>query len=644
MEKKIDSNWEKLEEAIQIHESSFSPENPKSRKYSAGFKRKNSSSVRSRSTCKESSGSRPQTSSLYRSFFSQNFEVLPYQVIQNIYFAKCQDLEIPVVPEQEKRFFAYCSAHFGRRRFELRENGLGPHSAKAIGEALRNNQHFAYVDLAKNFLRDEGALVLMRMLKKSTSIVHIDLSSNDITSEGSEQCISELQTHQSLISLNLSSHEGMHRNRIGLSGSRSLSNLLLHSEIIQFLNLAGTGLGSEGLETLMEGLESNRSLLSLNLSHNSINSKSLDRLVNILSHSQVQDLNLSNNQLGDDSCEPISLLLSGGLGKYPELLKLDMSENNITTSGLSKILAAVRINSQLSSLNLSRNDFSKGLSQNLLQFLNENVALKVMNFSYCSIKCESLLGISEGLSKNQGVRVLIFSNNFIADRGAEGIASGLSRNKRLEVLDLTSNRIKDRGGVALAKSLKMNNSLKTLILKNNSIKNEAGQVLVEVSRTKTNLSKINLDLNPVNLRYVHEINKNLKQNISLQQKMIVPKLQQALERVAFKESAFEDLQVKIANKQKEKLDFEAKLKNQGMRLEQASKVEADKLKELNEEYLALKEKSLKLTEEIDSLYAQIYVKVMQKLKLLIDKETHEFNDRIGMVAAEIRKLEKKSKK
>ena len=139
MEKKHDKTWDKLEEAITLHESSYSPDLPKSRKVSAGSCRKTSHSVRSKSTCKESSKlSRPQTSSIYRSFFSTSSESLPYSDMQQIYSSKCKDLEIPVIPDQERRFFSYCSAHFTKRLFCLRENGLGlrRHSGPDVNSGL----------------------------------------------------------------------------------------------------------------------------------------------------------------------------------------------------------------------------------------------------------------------------------------------------------------------------------------------------------------------------------------------------------------------------------------------------------------------------------------------------------------------------
>lgn len=639
--------WDKLEEAIKYSESQTSPEpSVKYRKNSSHIPRKPKYDIRSKSSCKEtpSLSSRPQTAStsFCKSFQSYVLDTLSTSDLQQIYSAKCQDLQIPVIPDQEKRFFNFCFSSFKDRKFSLKESGLGLSSAKTLGNLLKNNPNFAFFDFSKNNLKDEGSLLLLKNLKKSISLVHLDLSSNEISAEGSESILLEIVNHPSLVSLNLSSHEGMHRNRVGLVGSRVLALILQENSVLSFLNLAGTGLGPEGIELLAEGLKGNFNLTSLNLANNLIGFRAVENLLEVVSRSGICELNLAMNKLGNEGCEYVGLMLGGGFGKIADLKKLDLSENEISTPGLSKLFAALRINAQLNFLNLSHNNFSKGLSQNLLQFLTENISISTLNLSHCYLKCESLLGLSEGISKNQGVRVLILSNNFIEDRGCESISYGVSKNRMIQVLDLSSNKIKDRGGVALAKASKMNNTLTTLLLKDNSIKDETGHLLADITRVKKNMIKVNLDLNPVNLKYVHEININLRNNSIAQQKMIVPKLQQALERINIKSSAIESLQTKIQNKEKEKQDIEHKLKTQGQKFDQVSKIEAEKLKELNDEYHALREYSQKLSEEIDDLNNQLYVRPNQKLRLLIERESNEYSEKIGYMAIEVKKLEKNS--
>lgn len=50
-------------------------------------------------------------------------------LLQSLYQAKCKDLVLKPVREQEKRFYEYCQKMIADRRITLRESGLGENSA-----------------------------------------------------------------------------------------------------------------------------------------------------------------------------------------------------------------------------------------------------------------------------------------------------------------------------------------------------------------------------------------------------------------------------------------------------------------------------------------------------------------------------------
>ena len=636
--------WDKLESVLNNEETNTVTSSV--RKSSPYSSRPNSRQheIRSISVCKDSffRSKRPGSSSSVSRQTSIIIPGLTIPQLQSIYAAKCIDLDIPLLLDQEKRFFSYCAFHFTNRKFCLKESGLGLASAKKIGEIMKNNQEFAYLNLSKNNLKDEGGLILVKSLKKSMNLVHLDISSNEISAEGSENIIKELENHNSLASFDISSHEGLHRNRLGTPGSRSISKILSINQVLAFLNLSGTGLGFEGLEIIINGLKDNKSLIALNLANNFLGPKAIESLAVVLVPTEIRDLNLSLNKIGNEGCEYISLLISGAYDGFSMISKLDLSENEITTKGISKLFAALRINSHIRVLYLQKNLFNKGLSQNLSQCLTENIALESLNLSHCLIKCEGLVGISEGIGKNSGILSLYINNNFIQDKGAEMIAIGLSKNKKLKHIDLSSNKIRDNGGIFIAKALQINSFLETVHLKNNLLKDSSAQVLSEITRFKHNLLKLSLDLNPVNLKYISEIKTNTIYNHELQQKKLVPQLQKIIDKISINESAMEELKNRLSLKQKEKNDAEHKLKSQGAKLENIKETEEQKLKELQDEYESLRESSLKLSKEFDDLQQQLNVFFMQKARFFEEKNVKDAFDKIGFVASDIKILEKKS--
>ena len=527
--------------------------------------------------------------------------------LQSIYASKCSDLEIPLVPDQEKRFFNFCATSFQDRKFSLKHCGLGSHSAKQIGEIIKNNNYFAFLNLEKNFLKDQGTLILAKCLKKSMNIVHLDVSSNEITSEGSELIILELLDNQSLASLDISSHEGLHRNRLGIQGAQAMSKMLKSNPVLAFLNLAGTGLGPEGLEILLEGLKNNHILTSLNLANNYFGEKPIRSLAEVLVETELKELNISANKIGNEGCEYISLMLSGGLNSNCSIMKINLSDNEINSTGISKIFAALRINSQLKQLDFRKNQLAKGLSKNMVQCFTENITLELINLSYCELKCEGLVGIAEGLSKNTGIRSLYLNNNSIQDKGVEMISIGIAKNKVLKLIDLSSNKICDKGGLSLGKAIQVNNSVEAIYLKDNNLKDISGQLFSEISRFKPNILKISLDLNPMNLKYMIDIKRNVLSNFEYQQKLVVPKLQKIIDKIYVESNALEELNGKIAKKKKERNDAEHKLKNQGNKLENIKETEEEKLIKIKEEYSNLRDKSIQLSQEIEELNTEMNV-------------------------------------
>lgn len=61
-----------------------------------------------------------------------------------------QDIKININPEQERRFYEYCRKNIRNRRLCLRELGLGLETAKTLSQILRENDHFARLDISKN--------------------------------------------------------------------------------------------------------------------------------------------------------------------------------------------------------------------------------------------------------------------------------------------------------------------------------------------------------------------------------------------------------------------------------------------------------------------------------------------------------------
>ena len=592
---------------------------------------------------RSSSATKTPTLGLNINTESRNNICLKIEDMNKIYIAKCQDLGIPTLPDQEKRFFNYACLHFRNRKFDLSETGIGSKSGRIIGEILKENPNFAYLYLGKNSIKDAGAIDLLINIKNSNFIVHLDVSSNDISPEGSKKILKMIEKNESLISFDISSHEGLHRNRLCTEGAESLQRLLAFNKVLLYLNVSGTSLGPEGCLLMIKGLESNLTLISLNLSSNGLGSKIIEKLAYAVVGTELKELFIANNKIGNEGCDFLGLMLSGGYDGFCMLNKLDISDNEITIKGLSVLLAAIRINTAVCALILKKNNFSKGLSSNFYQFLTDNNTVSLLDFSNCGIKCEGLSNIGEGLLKNKSLKTLILSENKIKDRGVEMICYGLNKNKTLRTLDLNSNEIKNKGALVFSRVLKNNNSLECLFLKDNSIKDSGGEALCELVRFNHHILQLSLDLNPLNFKFITDIKVNLRHNQNLKNQELVPKLQEKIEKSQDLSNDIQKVFNKISQKIKEQNEGEVRLKGQGEKLEVLKKQEREKTEELKARYLELKSKSFALSTELESYNNQINVNLIQKIRMQGEKQISEMSNKIGFVAVQIKNSEKNSK-
>jgi Ran GTPase-activating protein (RanGAP) involved in mRNA processing and transport len=420
--------------------------------------------------------------------------------VKNLFCARCEDLGIAFNKQQQQVFIKNFQQFFKLRQLNLSGMNLGLASAKVISSILIYCNSLSRVNLSKNQLGSKGCIEVCTIVKKNYSIIEINISNNNITNEGSSQIIAQLMCDH-LVSINLSSEENFRKNTLGYC--EPLKHLML-LPTLSFLNLSGVGIPSECFEKILVPLSKNQTLVHLNLSNNNSIKSVFKDFINAISTSKVEELIISSNKLKDKQLDYLSKVIGTS-----SLIKLNLSDNHLTTLGIQTIFSVLLYNKTLRALNLSRNDLSKGIPRNFINFCDDNEYLNELNLSGCFISNDTQAFI-EGLSKNVGIRKLILSFNDIKNKGAEFIAAGLSKNKYLKHLNLSFNKIKNKGGIAISKALLENNCLEKLNLKDNGLKNPAGQHLSKTCQVNSVLIKLDLSLNPIHIKYTHSINSILQ--------------------------------------------------------------------------------------------------------------------------------------
>ena len=632
----IENSWMKLESIFDItpfkSSRKLQPSHKKSNASVSIRKSTNRSNNKSPSDSPEPQLNRSITPSLSVSRPSPQIDGITQAQLKLLYHAKCEDLKIPVLPDQQFRFFSFCFKHFSRRRFEMQEAGLGEISALAIGEILQDNSNFSYVILGQNMFGDSGVLHLSKLLQRNLCLVHLDISSNNITPEGSEEILKSLSMHQSLVSLDISSHEGLHRNRLSTPGALGLNSLLMRSSLISYLNVCGTSI-SDGVESIFRGIERSMQLTSMNLGNNAIGGECIRTLMKALEHSSLLELDISINLLGNEGCDSVAEFLLTNSA----LEKIDLGSNGISSRGVKKIFDSLSNNSHLRILNLENNPLQNGPTDEIVYFLATNTTIESLNLGNCMLKNEGVLLVAEGLAKNRSLECLKLNLNSIGDSGVEGISLAFLRNQTLKTIDLANNRIKNQGAVLLANGLRGNSSIQDVNLKENTIKDEGGLELVEVTRTNTNIIRFCLELNQVNSKCLANIKENMKNNLGKCQKGLPVKLKRQTETVNFDEDAIKKVMQKIQLKKKEKDEIKQRIDKNYEKMEEIRESEAARLKALQDTLAALRLKNQELSLTLEQLQS-----LLMKSRVGGDREINELNNKHAVVDAEILKYEKRS--
>lgn len=241
----------------------------------------------------------------------------------------------------------------------------------------------------------------------------------------------------------------------------------------------GRRITDKDLQKILDHVEGDEDILSLDLANNVITDNGFDMLCKFLLSSNLVNLNLRNNELvnlSEESCEI--------LGKVTCLRRLTLSGNHLSQDTSHQIQSMLNVNKTLEILELEGVDFYVHCAYRITEpLMNINNTLKVLNIS-------RLLGIPRYrlrsyyltdiiyslLLKNKSLAELHIEKNGITDHDVERIVEALRKNRTLIVLNLTANCIGNVGLERIAAVLP-ECSLRILLLRSNMISNHGAIAL-----------------------------------------------------------------------------------------------------------------------------------------------------------------------
>ena len=269
---------------------------------------------------------------------------------------------------------------------------------------------------------------LVEALCGNPHVVELDLSYNALDDAAALAVARLLKSTPALVRLSL---RGC---RIGEAGGKAIAEALPESQLAELI-LAGNPIGDEAGAAIGLALDAGHGLLSLDIGDTHAGSRTLIAL---------------------------SIALSPGLQKghglsQLEFLSVARAMLPLTDSTAARHLGkALRVNTSLKLLDLSRSNFNDDDAAILFSELGKNHSLQSLRLSGNSFSCVAGRIVGIFLQSNGSICELDLSGNALTDNGVEEFNSALAYNSVLEALSLSHCGIKDRGLVSIGEGLSAN--------------------------------------------------------------------------------------------------------------------------------------------------------------------------------------------
>ena len=446
-------------------------------------------------------------------YFDDNTELhsISVQDLKRIYEKKCIDTKNESNPNQLNFFIDRFDKNCKKKVLNLDDQYIGPNAAIEIAAILAENTHFINANLSRNALGDVGAVHVAHALRQNYTIIHLDLANNGIGHEGAAAVFEMLAENETLISLSLNSHEGLNRNRIDSRGIKPIAQALKENQTLQFLDLSGSSITMEGATYLAMGLEHNKNLVSLNISDNELGPK-VQPLVRALGTCNIIELNISNNKIGDAGLQLLLSVFQQGGTYSTRIQTLDLSSNNITGFGATKLFDVMLKNASIKKLIMNHNPLTgRGISS-MVNMLWENPIVSYLSLYDCELNYEGADALGIGLARNFHVDTLIVGKNPFKDEGIKLLTSNLKDNNTIQVFDFSGCKIREEGGKAIAELIATNHNITHVDLKDNYLNDGAGIALTNAVKVNKKILKLDLERNMTSYKYITDIQRSLKSN------------------------------------------------------------------------------------------------------------------------------------
>ena len=252
---------------------------------------------------------------------------------------------------------------------------------------------------------------------------------NRLTPRGARLLATSLP-HSPLLSFTLyATQMDLHDCCVGDEGARHFANALEHCNHLTAFGITQSGVTNTGLRYLLQALELNKRINSLNLHSNlidEIGAANLSRYLSTSSHLKQLILN-ENHCIGDDGARELALALCHN----STLEVMSLKSCGIGQRGAEHFAKPLSQNMTLRVLNLCGNhDIGDDGVEMIARGLKNNSTLQQIDLSSCAVTDEGCDHIAEAIgTTGTNITHLMLHKNAISDGGIISLAHSLTKNR-----------------------------------------------------------------------------------------------------------------------------------------------------------------------------------------------------------------------
>jgi len=224
-----------------------------------------------------------------------------------------------------------------------------------------------------------------------------------------------------------------------------------------------------------------------------------DKLEENAKEASFEEINLSDNRIGDEG----AAWLKAGLSGNTTLKTLLLPRTDMTATGVKAIGALIGECPNIETVVLSSNTVDEdGLVGEFCDGLAKNKSLKSLYIGVCRLGSKGIEPLCQGpLKSHPSLEHISLTYNRLEAAAATTLSEMLRTNKALRYLDVCGNSLGPEGAAAICEGLKANKGrLQKLGLAQNAIRLEGGEALVNFFLSGKSLEYLDIRHNRINYR------------------------------------------------------------------------------------------------------------------------------------------------